>query len=82
MTDAWGFSDLIDMVRKMECNSQTIRYAISVTGLTALGLTSIIVDGDIGNVMAVAVAGAIGYLAKDWRSKPVILEVVDDAEEV
>jgi len=52
----------------MDCNNQTIRYAISVGALTALGIGALIVDGEIGMTIAVGVAGAIGYMAKDWRA--------------
>ena len=52
-----------------DCSNQTIRYVISVTALAALGIGALIVDGEIGMTIAVAVAGAIGYMAKDWRTK-------------
>ncbi len=55
----------------LKCNSQTIRYVVAVAALTVLGAICVIVDGDIGNTIAVAVAGGIGYLAKDWRGKHV-----------
>jgi len=48
---------------------QTIRYLAGVASLTTLGLACLIIDGDIGNAMAVAVAGAVGYLVKDWRTR-------------
>jgi len=51
-----------------DCNNQTIRYAISVVALTALGIGALIVDGEIGMTIAVAIAGAVGYMAKDWRT--------------
>jgi len=50
-------------------DTQTIRYGIAVAALTVVSLVCIIVDGDVGNAMAVAAAGGIGYLAKDWRMK-------------
>lgn len=50
-----------------ECSNQTMRYAVAMIGLTALGITAIIVDGDIGNTIAIAVAAGIGYLVKDYR---------------
>ena len=69
--------------RKMECNSQTVRYVVAVAALTVLGTVAIIVDGDIGNTIAVAVAAGIGYMIKDWRTaRAAPVEVVEDAEEV
>ena len=61
----------------MECNNQTIRYIVSVAALSALGLGALNIDGEIGMTIAVAIAGAIGYMAKDWRSGGVA-----DAEEI
>lgn len=52
----------------MDCNDQTIRYAVGVAALTILGVVCVVVDGDVGNALGVAVAGAIGYLVKDWRA--------------
>ena len=63
---------------KLECNDQTIRYVVGVAALTVLGVVCVVVDGDVGNAMAVAVAGAIGYLVKDWRAA----KVKEDAKEV
>jgi len=56
-----------------DCNNQTIRYAISVVALTVLGVGALIVDGEIGMTIAVAVAGAVGYMAKDWRTKKEVI---------
>lgn len=50
-------------------DTQTIRYGVAVLALTVVSLVCIVVDGDVGNAMAVAAAGGIGYLAKDWRMK-------------
>jgi len=51
----------------VECNAQTTRYIVAVAALTAMGTVAMIVDGDIGNTIALAVAAGIGYLVKDWR---------------
>lgn len=67
---------------KIECNSQTIRYAVAVLALTALGMTAIIVDGDIGNTIALAVAGGIGYMVKDWRSTREVKSNGSEEEEI
>lgn len=51
----------------MECDSQTLRYIVAVAALTAMSISAIIVDGDIGNAAFAACAAGIGYLVKDWR---------------
>jgi len=49
--------------RKMDLDKQCVQIA-AIAGLTALGITAIVIDGDVGNMIAVAIAGAIGYLAR------------------
>ena len=51
----------------LDCDSQTLRYIVAMAALSALGAVAIIVDGDIGNTIAIAVAAGIGYMVKDWR---------------
>ena len=63
--------------RKMDIDKECVQVAF-MGCLTALGITAIVVDGEIGMAIAVAVAGAIGYLAKGVVSKM----GEDDAEEV
>lgn len=50
-------------------DTQTIRYGIAVTALSIISLVCIVVDGDAGTAMAIAAAGGVGYLAKDWRMR-------------
>ena len=82
MSDPWGISDIAEVGMKMNCNGQTIRYVVGVTALTVMGVVCVIADGDVGSALGVAVAGAIGYLVKDWRSTPQIVEVIEDEKEV
>jgi len=49
--------------KKMDYDKQAVQIA-AIAGLTALGVTAMVVDGDIGNTIALAIAGAIGYLAR------------------
>lgn len=41
---------------------QTVRYAIGVGALVALGTGALIVEGPNSNTIAVAVAGGLGFL--------------------
>lgn len=52
---------------RMDCNNQTIRYVVAVAALAVMGTSAMIIDGDIGNTIALAVSAGIGYLVKDWR---------------
>ena len=54
---------------EFDISNKTCRYVVGIVALTVLGMTCVIVDGDVGNALGVAVAGAIGYLVKDWRSE-------------
>jgi len=47
----------------MELDKECVQV-VFMACLTALGITAIVVDGEIGMAIAVAVAGAIGYMAK------------------
>ena len=67
-----------EIMPKFNISNKTCRYVVGVAALTVLGMTCVIVDGDVGNALGVAVAGAIGYLVKDWRSEG----SEDDAKEV
>jgi len=49
--------------KRMDFDKQCVQM-VAIAGLTALGITAIVVDGDVGNMIAVAIAGAIGYLAR------------------
>jgi len=49
--------------RKMELDRECVQV-VFMACLTVLGITAIVVDGEIGMAIAVAVAGAIGYMAK------------------
>jgi len=61
-----------------DLDTETVQV-IAIAGVTALGITAMVVDGEIGETIAVAVAtglGAfIGYLFKSKGGK-------DDAKEV
>jgi len=46
----------------MECNDKMVQIG-AIAGLTTLGCVCIIFDGEIGNVIAIAVAGALGLIA-------------------
>jgi len=46
----------------MECNDKMVQIA-AIAGLTALGSVCIIFDGEIGNLLAIAIAGALGLIA-------------------
>jgi len=60
----------------MECNDKMVQIA-TVAGLTTLGAVAIIFDGDIGEVIAIAIAGALGLIAPSiFPRRP------KDAEEV
>lgn len=79
MCDAYAAAQLIKGGgRKLGYNDQTIRYVVGIAALTILGVVCVVVDGDVGNALGVAVAGAIGYLVKDWRAA----KVMEDAKEV
>lgn len=36
----------------------------AIAGLTTLGAVAIIIDGDVGNTIAIAIAGAIGFMIR------------------
>jgi len=46
----------------MECNDKMVQIA-AIAGLTSLGAVCIIFDGDVGNLLAIAIAGALGLIA-------------------
>jgi len=51
----------------MECNDEMVEMT-AILGITALGATAIIIDGQIGEVIAIAVSGALGFMAAHlWR---------------
>ena len=50
-------------------DTQTLRYGIAVAALSTISLTALVIDGDAGTAIAIAAAGGVGYLAKDWRMK-------------
>jgi len=50
-------------------DTQTIRYGVAVAALTTISITCLVIDGDAGTAIALAAAGGVGYLAKDWRMK-------------
>lgn len=54
--------------KKMGLDKEFVQV-VFMACLTALGITAIVVDGEIGMAIAVAVAGAIGYMAKGIVSK-------------
>jgi hypothetical protein len=39
----------------------TIQYVVGMAGLTALGISSMVIGGSVAQVIAVAVAGAFGF---------------------
>jgi uncharacterized membrane protein YadS len=45
----------------IDLDNQTVQV-VAICGVTAIGITAMIVDGDIGQTMAVAVATALGVL--------------------
>lgn len=47
----------------MECDKETVQVA-AIAGLTTLGAVAIIIDGDVGNTIAIAIAGAIGFMIR------------------
>ena len=57
----------------MECNEQMVEI-MAILGVVALGMTAIIVDGQIGEVIAIAVSAALGFMAAHlWKgSKEVV----------
>lgn len=60
----------------MECNDKMVQIA-AIAGLTSLGAVCIIFDGEIGNLMAIAIAGALGLIAPSiFQRRP------NDAKEV
>lgn len=46
----------------IECNDKAVQVA-AIAGLTTLGSVCIIFDGEVGNVLAIAIAGALGLIA-------------------
>lgn len=48
---------------KIDIDKQCVQM-VAIAGLTVLGSVAIIVDGEVGNVIAIAIAGAVGYLAR------------------
>jgi len=46
----------------MECNDKMVQIA-AIAGLTSLGAVCIIFDGEVGNLLAIAIAGALGLIA-------------------
>ena len=49
--------------KKMEISEHCVQIA-ALAGLTVIGVVAIVFDGSVGEAMAVAVAGAIGYFAR------------------
>ena len=49
--------------KKMAIDDHCVQIA-ALAGLTVLGVVAIVFDGSVGEAMAVAVAGAIGYFAR------------------
>ena len=47
----------------MEISEHCVQIA-ALAGLTVIGVVAIVYDGSVGEAMAVAVAGAIGYFAR------------------
>lgn len=64
--------------KKMELDKECVQV-VFMACLTALGITAIVVDGEIGMAIAVAVAGAIGYMAKGIVSR---MGGSDDAKKI
>ena len=62
--------------KKMDISEHCVLIA-ALAGLTVLGVVAIVFDGSVGEAMAVAVAGAIGYFAR-----ALFPGGADDAEEV
>jgi len=46
----------------MECNDKMVQI-MAIAGLTTLGSVCIIFDGEVGNLLAIAIAGALGLIA-------------------
>lgn len=63
MCDAYAAVQLMKGDGKMKLDKECVQVAF-MGCLTALGITAIVVDGEIGMAISVAVAGAIGYMAK------------------
>ena len=62
--------------RKMDLDRECVQIA-AIVGLTILGSVAIVYDGSVGEAIAVAVAGAIGFLARS-----IFGGMKDEAEEV
>jgi NADPH-dependent curcumin reductase CurA len=51
----------------MSVDNETIRYVAGMAGITALGISAMIVDGSIGETIAIAAASAVGYLINHYN---------------
>lgn len=66
MPDGVPLKEIVDM--KVDCDTQTVQ-ATAIVGLTVLGAVALIVDGSMGETIAVAVAAAFGIVVGNLFKK-------------
>lgn len=50
-------------IMEVDCDDQTVEV-VAIVGVTVLGAVAIVVDGDVGNTIAIAIAAALGAIIK------------------
>jgi len=49
----------------IDCSDKVVEL-VAITGLTILGVAAMVVDGDMGETIAIGVAAAFGFLARHF----------------